>query len=155
MRWIAEHDNNLQADLAAYWLSATVKLVTPASSVYCHYLENQQGEIVLLLPLVHHSGILAPRLTMLTSFYSSLTSFYGNLEPRLIRLLLQKILFHWRCSSIELAPLADDTEIALAVAGANKQFNFIRFERFVNYYQQINSDFAGYFSQRPALLRQQ
>lgn len=154
VQWIALQDNALQADLAAYWLDATARLMLPEQSVYCHYLQNQQGEIVLLLPLVHHKGLLAPRFTLLTSFYASLGCFYGNTEPTLVQGLLQHIFSHWHCRSIELAPLAEDAAGTCAVLGVTEAFNMVCFERFVNYYQPINSDFAGYIAKRPALLRQ-
>ncbi|WP_445766386.1 GNAT family N-acetyltransferase [Rheinheimera sp.] len=153
VQWIASQDNALQADLAAYWLDATARIMLPERSVYCHYLQNQQGEIVLLLPLVHHNGVLAPRFSLLTSFYASLGCFYGNTEPTLVQGLLQHIFGHWRCCSIELAPLAEDASDTCAVLGATTVFNAVCFERFVNYYQPINSDFAGYIAGRPALLR--
>ena len=154
VQWIALQDNGLQADLTAYWLDATARIMLPPGSVYCHYLQNQQGDIVLLLPLVHHSGVLAPRFTLLTSFYASLGCFYGNTEPTLIQWLLQHIFSHWRCRSIELSPLAEDAAGTFAVLGVTKAFNMVCFERFVNYYQPINSDYASYISGRPALLRQ-
>lgn len=151
---IAGYDEPLPADMSAYWLDTTAKIMTTAGTVFCHCLKDNNDTIILLLPLVHQPAFWGPKFKSLSCFYSSLSSCYGVAEPNHIHLLLHSIVSHWRCSSIELEPLAEYNPLLQALYSRERQYSFVCYQRFVNYYHLISTDYTSYLQQRPALLRQ-